>query len=914
MLAKKVLPIFLVIVSALAEKSYRLPTDVSPQHYTLDLVVDPDKDTFDGTAVITLAVQRDATKIQMHASPKFINIKSITLRKKASDKRYNCAYVIDDTTEILNIVYPVDTVVQDDVLEITYQGKLSTEDMDGFYRSSYTENGKVKNLAATQFEPVYARRAFPCFDEPTFKAPFKVSITHPKQYTALSNTQVSKTSTVTDDMVKTQFETTPKMSSYLVAFVVSEFVKAKDSDSSASQDYKWNVFARPSAKNSMNTALKYTPQLVDLMGKWTGQKYTALGNEQFYQVAIPDFAAGAMENWGLITYREVDLLDEGKQTSANSKQTIIQTIAHELSHQWFGDSVTLDWWSDLWLNEGFATYFQAHLANLVENGIMELDKQFVTWVVHKAFQYDALVTTTPISNKANEINTPTEINKKFDDISYSKAGSVIRMIEHFLGKDVFQTALKSYLAQNAKKNTSPDVLFKHFAAAQKKYKNFEEIMHNWFYEAGFPLVNVDWNETTCVISQERFNSNASTKWYIPITYATSEDLDFSTTTKALLEPGKTVEIALSNETAWIILNTQVNGFYRVNYAEGLWNYIIKHLKSKHEDIHVLNRAQLIDDVFNIAKIGKIGYSTAFELSSYLTNERGYYPWATAFKAFSFILGKVDKETDDMIKEVLRGYINSAFEKLPTEKSDKHMERLRNALIVQWACEVGHEECHKYVTEQFEAYKKTNSIDDYDKRVTVFCYALKKSSNPKEDYEFMYNQFKKSSFSTEQGAILQALGCIGDVDVLEGYLNETIDKNSAIRKQDAATVFNAVLSNSDNGLEVALKFFESNFDDIAAMYKGLNAITRLSIELASHIVEQEHGERLVKILDHHYDNEEAKLVTKQVHELLQTNQEWSKTFAHQIKELLTKSNSGVATFSVNLAVVLLSCATYLFMNH
>nr|CAI5832041.1 unnamed protein product [Callosobruchus analis] len=234
--------------------------------------------------------------------------------------------------------------------------------MDGFYRSSYTENGKLKNLAATQFEPVYARRAFPCFDEPSFKAPFQVSIAHPKQYRALSNTPVSESFSVTSTTIRTQFERTPEMSSYLVAFVVSEFEKAKETDST---DPQWNVFARPSAKNSMETALKYTPKLVELMGEWTGLKYTDLGNKQFYQVAIPDFAAGAMENWGLITYREVDLLDEGSHTSANAKQTIISTVAHELSHQWFGDYVTLDWWSDLWLNEGFATYFQNHLANLV---------------------------------------------------------------------------------------------------------------------------------------------------------------------------------------------------------------------------------------------------------------------------------------------------------------------------------------------------------------------------------------------------------------------------------------------------------------------------------------------------------------------------------------------------------------------
>ncbi|CAH1973006.1 unnamed protein product [Acanthoscelides obtectus] len=844
MLVRHVLSIAVIIASTLAfKKSYRLPTDVKPKLYTLDLTVDPDADTFNGVEHITLLVNKATASVSMHASPKFIDIQSIKLIR-AGKQTYTCVHVTDETTEILRIACPVDAVISNDVLEITYQGKLSSEDMDGFYRSSYTENGKQKNLAATQFEPVYARRAFPCFDEPTFKAEFQVSITRPKNYTVLFNTPEAQSLAVANGdniFVKTQFEKTPVMSTYLVAFVVSDFVKAQNSDST-NKPYQWNVFARSTAKESMGTALKYSPQLIDFMGKWTELDYVKLGNKQVHQVAIPDFAAGAMENWGLITYREVDLLDEGAATSANSKQNIIQTIAHELSHQWFGDYVTIDWWSNLWLNEGFATYFQCHLANLVENGTMELDKQFITWVVHRAFQSDALYTTTPISNEYSEINTPTEINKKFDDISYSKAGSVIRMMEHMLGKDVFQKALRNYLKGNGHTNASPKTLFSFFKdAAPPKYKNIDEIMHNWIYQPGFPLVQVDWNETAITISQERFNSNATTQWYIPITFATSQDLNFTTDVKMMLEPGKKIVIQDFNFT-WIMLNTQVAGFYRVNYHERLWTEIIKYLEEDHDRIHVLNRAQLIDDVFNNAKIGKVKYSLAFALSGYLKKEKDYYPWFTAFRAFSFLLGKLDKEADDLIKDLVRDYIDSAFGEIPSGERN-HVQKLTDGLIVQWACKVGHEKYLSHVKEQFDSYKTKKMITNHDIRSAVFCYGLRQSSNVEQDYEFMYGQFKNSLSSTEQNAILQALGCINDVTVLNRYLNETIQKESAIRKQDAATVFSSVLGNSDNGLEVALKFFESNFDEIDVMYKGLNAITRLSTELARNIVNQEHSERV-----------------------------------------------------------------------
>ncbi|KAJ8959939.1 hypothetical protein NQ314_006142 [Rhamnusium bicolor] len=337
--------------------------------------------------------------------------------------------------------------------------------MDGFYKSTYEEDGKKYVLVSTQFEEVATRRAFPCFDEPSFKATFDVSISHSTDYTVLANTIIKDEGVGDDGLTLTQFETTPKMSTYLVAFVVSKFEARGESPG---KDYIFKVYSRPEATKFMTVPTTYGTTLIDLLSSWTGINYVDLGNRQAYQVAIPDFAAGAMENWGLITFRhsaEVDLLDEAEKTSHSAKQRIITVVAHELSHQWFGDYVTLDWWSDTWLNEGFATYFEFHIPS------------------------ETLPSSVPLSVEQSKINTPREDSSKFDDISYDKGGSIVRMMRYILGEQSIKDGLREYLHSNHHSNTNPSQLLSSLNQVAGGL-DFVKFMENWIYQAGINCASV----------------------------------------------------------------------------------------------------------------------------------------------------------------------------------------------------------------------------------------------------------------------------------------------------------------------------------------------------------------------------------------------------------------------------------------
>ncbi|KAG5892307.1 hypothetical protein JTB14_023487 [Gonioctena quinquepunctata] len=875
-----------------AEEQYRLPQNIKPTHYKIALRANPEKPTFEGEVAITLDVgvgQNGTNELWLHAPGKYITINKVFYEKDECD-----VVPSNNVTEIISVLCTKDFATGKSIL-FEYIGKFATDEMYGFYKSTYDDD---QVLVATQFEPVQARRAFPCFDEPIFKATFDITIVHPSAYNVLANTPVKNVTKKGNETITT-FQTTPPMSTYIVAFIISHFEPA------LKKGGKYNVYARKSAEENMEIAKNYGEKLVDLMGDWIQIKYQDLGNPQVNQIAIPDFAAGAMENWGLITFREVDLLDEGNRTSNSDKERIITVMAHEISHQWFGDYVTLDWWSNTWLNEGFATYFQYHLANLVDNGSMELDKQFVTEVLQSVFQDDALPSSLPLSSPEKDINSPVETNNKFDDISYSKGGCIVRMMKFVLGESIFQKGLNSYMKTNKYKNTNPEILLKSLQnATGNNVPNFAEKMHNWIYRPGFPLLTVTQKDDSAVlVKQERYNSNETTQWYVPISYTNSKENSFSVKIKEWLEPNKTYEIP-HNKSDWIILNVQQSGFYRVNYDQNLWDNIITALNGKTiKSIDPLNRAQLIDDIFNIARIGKIGYEKAFHLVQYLKNEKDYYPWYAALRAFKYLVEKVDDDTHKLLTSMILGLLNSAFPQNTTYTT--HVDKLKEALIQEWACKLGQEDCLSYAKATFQDFKKSGRAPDTNIRETVFCYGLKTSDHVKEDFRFLFNVFQNATSSNEQNVILVALGCAENSEILQKYLLLTITENSTIRQQDYSTVFATVYTHNKVGVDVALSFLDKNFSKIEASYGGINVLSSLVTGLANKLTTKRQIKELRKILEDHKDSEQIKIIAKKAEEVITRNQEWKKVYGSEIKKVLKALKGRSTRWYPNIAILTLS---------
>ncbi|KAJ9573939.1 hypothetical protein L9F63_008681, partial [Diploptera punctata] len=424
-----------------AEKNktdYRLDDNIKPSSYVINLQPDFGNFTFYGEVMITISASSPTNTITLHYN--IMNITETTLLDKENNKTLNTNNTSDESKNFYIITAEED--LNADVnyyLNIKYVGYL-INNSNIFYRSKCFENyvAAFTWLASTQFESTGARRAFPCFDEPKFKATFQINILRDGSRTSLSNAPLVETKQVdkVGSLFMDVFEVTPVMSSYLVAFVVSDFTRVNLTDEENNRTY--SVWTQPELIDDANFALNISVQLINSMVEFTDFDFEF---HKMDQAAIPDFSAGAMENWGLVTYRERLILVNHEKASVENEKQVATTISHEFGHQWFGDLVSPEWWKYIWLNEGFATYMEYFGVHTVKPE-WRLDEQFVVDVIQNALAVDGVNSSHPITT---DVYTPDEISSNFDNIIYDKAGSVLRSTEHFLTTDTFKKALQNYL-------------------------------------------------------------------------------------------------------------------------------------------------------------------------------------------------------------------------------------------------------------------------------------------------------------------------------------------------------------------------------------------------------------------------------------------------------------------------------------
>ncbi|VEN38176.1 unnamed protein product [Callosobruchus maculatus] len=803
----------------------RLPTNCKPSSYKISLVVPETSltstgNTFTGNVDITFQLMQKTSSLQLHSSHDRLTIKTLQLKHIATDTIIPQTSSVDET-DVLTITTTQELEVGNYNLQISYDGRLSTTDMNGVYKSSYVDStGTKKYLVATQFEATHARKGFPCFDEPSYKATFTVDITVPKGFLAMSNTEVISQNAPSLSTVRYQFQPTPVMSTYLVAFVVSDFTCTEVPGSST----KNHVCSRSETVNTRYWAVEVTPKLLNSLNVYTGIPYTE-SISKLDQVALPDFRSGAMENWGLITYREARLLFDPEEDGTSVKQTIALVIAHELSHSWFGNLVTLAWWSETFLNEGFARYFQNKITHEIYPE-WQLDKQFVVKTVHSALAEDDLPSALALQS---DVETPAQIDTKFGN-SYDKGGSVLRMVEHFMGSANFKRGIQQYLSTNKNKNTKPANLWTALSVAVDNTVSMlpatlPNVMQNWIEKAGFPLITVTkTNKNTLALKQERFlfsGSDTTTKWYVPVTYTTSVDTaKFEKTSPHLwIEPDKEATIQVPDGASWIILNNQQTGFYRVNYDDALWAEIEKALKTdSFGGIAELSRAQIVDDLFNLAKPKKVSYSKALNIINFISNDISYYTWYAARRGFSFLLDKIGFESDlgKAIKADVLKLMDKVYKSVPYTdlKPTDDLYTLKQTEVIGLACRLQHPEC----------IEMSKSLPAKDLRNIVYCNALRHSKDS-TDWDYLWNAYVKSNSLSEASNLLQVLGCSTDKNILNKYLQKTIT-DSEIRLQDRATVFSSVLNGNPSSLDIALTFLIEHQQEIETQYATMSALTKL----------------------------------------------------------------------------------------
>ncbi|GAB0194319.1 aminopeptidase N [Grus japonensis] len=820
---------------------WRLPTTLMPESYevTLQPFLTPDDNgmyIFKGNSSVVFVCVEATNLILIHSNKLNYTLQgsfhtSLQAVDGSSVPRISNTW-LETPTQYL--VVQLDGQLQQGQryrLVSSFVGELA-DDLAGFYRSEYVDDfGDKKVVATTQMQATDARKAFPCFDEPAMKANFTVTLIYPLNHTAISNMPAKNTWQQEIDGKTwnvTEFQTTPKMSTYLLAFIVSQF----DNVQNTSEEVLIRIWGRPKAisEGQGDYALQVTGPILNFFERHYNTPYPLPKSDQ---VGLPDFNAGAMENWGLVTYRENSLLFDKAYSSISNKERVVTVIAHELAHQWFGNLVTLQWWNDLWLNEGFASYVEYLGADSAEPS-WNIKDLMVLNELYTVMATDALTTSHPLSFREDEINTPAQISEVFDSIAYSKGASVLRMLSNFLTENVFKDGLQSYLHTFAYGNTVYLDLWSHLQEAVGRNNvqlpdSISNIMDRWTLQMGFPVVTV--NTLTGTVNQSHFLLDPTSKverpstfnytWIIPITWMTDKN---SGEQYWLTKVSETNDQFKVKSPSWLLLNLNVSGYFRVNYNQENWEQLLSQLSNDHEVIPVINRAQIIDDAFNLARAKYVNVTLALSTTRFLSNETAYMPWEAALNNLNYfqlmfdrseVFGVMTKYIQKQVLPLFYYYknITNGWANIPEGLMDQYNEI--NAIST--ACSYGIAECQDLSTTYFHQWQLnvTNNPIPPNLRSSIYCSIV--ATGGEEAWDFIWERFKEATIVSEADKLRTALSCSTHPWILNRYLQYTLDPNK-IRKQDATATINSIASNVV-GQPLAWDFIRGNWRMLFTQYGG-----------------------------------------------------------------------------------------------
>ncbi|XP_065566563.1 glutamyl aminopeptidase-like isoform X2 [Artemia franciscana] len=803
-------------------KDIRLPKFIRPLKYRIQIRPNLTTRALKGQMGITFYVTEETNFIILHSRNLTINeylLRDVRGKELTIRRSHECIELQQIYLETRGSLFPY----QNYTLGIRFDGNL-TESLEGVYMSKYTNSkNRTRFLAVTHFEPTYARAAFPCFDEPHLKAKFKISIIRHRDHFALSNMPLEKTEDVgfflERGLLQDHFQETVQMSTYLVAFVVCDFSKITNK---TSRGVSVSVYAPPDQITQASFALDVATKVMDFYEDFFGVPYPL---PKLDLVAVPDFGAGAMENWGLVTYREAAILVDPEQTSTKSQQYVAIVIAHELAHQWFGNLVTMDWWNELWLNEGFASFLEYKAVNSIIGNWRMMD-QFILEKTQTALALDELSTSHPVSVSVDD---PSEIESIFDAISYNKGASILYMLEGVLGEEIFKQGLTNYLETNKYLNTVSDNFWECLSIAARNSSNdvhVKTIMDTWTQQMGFPLIYISRDEKIVHVKQEMFpsifrNSNdperPNSTWKVPVSFVTSID---PTREFHLWLNGSSVDFEVPDSVVWFKMNSKQSGFYRVMYEESLWAQLTDILLKNHTSLSAADRASLLDDAFTLNRVGILNVSTPLLMLKYLEKERDHVPWATALRHLNYLqqilsLRKAKENLVCFIQKLITPVYNELGWKLRT----KHVEKLLQEEILSAAVKIGMVPAISQATKLFQQWRGAKTPISPDLREIVYSTGIRYGD--KSDWDTTWKKLQESKISSEKRLLLKALGSAMDPWLIQRYLEFTLDQNK-IRSQDIRTVVDSVAQNSPGNL-LTWRFVKLNWNKLLNVEGGIHSI-------------------------------------------------------------------------------------------
>lgn len=803
--------------------SFRLPKSVLPRRYRPVLEPDLENFTFKGHGTVDIDVLEPVSQIVLNAKELQI------LEAKVTDKNGTSlvgTVKLDDENQLAFISFMGTLAKGEWSLFMRWTG-IHNDKLKGFYRSFWTDkDGKKRPLVCTQFESTDARRAMPCFDEPEFKATIQAELIVDEELTAISNTKVVLEERYDDGKRFIQAhggkskkrvvfaETAIPLSSYLYAFVVGDFVSTEPVYVNGVEIRVWTT---PGKEHLTEFAVECMARATAYYERRNDSKYPG---DIINAVAIPDFASGAMENWGCITYRETALLLDLATASQAEKKRVAEVIFHEHGHNDFGNKCTMRWWNGLWLNESFATHGENQAVS----------EEFPEWKVWEEFaisrgaamRLDSLNSTHPIECP---VNHPDEVAELFDLISYEKGCSVLYQIQQFIGDNVFRDGVAAYIKKHAFKNTETHDLWD---ALEESCKNHgvnvpvRKIMDAWVFTSGHPVVTVSEGKTPGFIqlAQRPFKflpKDDATLWPVPITMEVKRK-DGIETKKFVFESAE--ETHFVGDCEWVKVNAGGSGFYRVNYSPAL---LTKLTRDVHNTLSVVERYNLVNDTWAGVRAGLTTTVDYLDMVDQFVDETDPNVWAILAGSLRTLDGLLKDAARAELRKVVRLIARPAYDRLghdPKAGETIQDKELRGQLLGLLGTIGEDEECRKKAASLFESWKKDKtSIDSNLLPASVGILAF---TGDKARYEEFFNLFKNAKTPQEEQRFLGALTAFRDKDLLDRSIKLMMSEH--VRTQDAPYIFGALLRNEVCG-EAAWDYMRANWEQMVKAFPE-NGVVRM----------------------------------------------------------------------------------------
>jgi puromycin-sensitive aminopeptidase len=783
---------------------YRLPRVVTPDHYELTIAPDLATCRFEGTTVIQVTVAEPVTDIVLNA----IELELHSAVVAAADGQIQeGAIALDEELGRATLTFPSVIPAGTATLTIASTGTINDQ-LRGFYRSTFTDaDGTERLIATTQFESTDARRAFPCWDEPEHKATFQVRLLVPDGLLGLSNTAVVDERKA-DGGTWVTFGRTMKMSTYLVAFIVGPLVTTAPRDVDG---VPLRVACIPGREHLAEFALEAGAHALRFLAGYFAIPYPS---DKLDLIALPDFAFGAMENLGCVTFRETALLVDQDNSSRLELERVADVVSHEIAHMWFGDLVTMKWWNGIWLNEAFATFME----------LTTVDAFRPTWDRWIGFSTeraaamttDALASTRPIEY---EVVSPAEAEGMFDVLTYQKGGAVLRMLEQYLGAERFRDGIRLYLDRHRYANTETTDLWD--AIEEATGEPVRSIMDSWILQGGHPVVTVEQTGNAVALSQRRFrfipdDGDTGVRWEVPILYRTASGehdrilLSDASTTLSVTGTGPVIV----NDGGW--------GVFRTSYTATLLSEVAARLP----EFGPLERFNLVGDTWATVLAGAASVGEFIDLVGMLGGERNPSVWEAAIDGLGSIYREIPEGQRDALSAWVRSLMQPIFDELgwaPSPGEDDGTSRLRAILLLALGT-IGDDRAIQAEAHRLHAEGAPIPPDLLAPIVSVVAW-----NGDRDDYELFWQRIRGASTPQEEVRYLFRLAAFPDPELLEQTLAATLEE---IRSQNGAFVIASCVANRRGGRQ-AWAWLVEHWDDALKRLPGnthgrmLEGIVRLT---------------------------------------------------------------------------------------